>query len=133
MRTPPVSRLARGAAQGVPAIVGAARRGGGGLPDGVLDQLVSAIVVEDEEIGPNRYIARLGVLFDRDRASSILGVSAAIDRSPPMVVIPIVWSTGVGTGFEQRTAWQEAWARYRTGQSEVDDIRPAGTVPIRCC
>lgn len=103
--------------------------GGGGLPDGVLDQLVSAIVVEDEEIGPNRYIARLGVLFDRDRAASILGVSAAIDRSPPMVVIPIVWSTGVGTGFEQRTAWQEAWARYRTGQSEVDYIRPAGNGP----
>ncbi len=103
--------------------------GGGGLPDGVLDQIVSAIVVEDEEIGPNRYIARLGVLFDRDRTSSLLGVSAYVNRSPPMVVIPVVWSTGVGTAFEQRTAWQEAWARYRTGQSEVDYIRPAGNGP----
>jgi len=90
---------------------------------------VSAIVVEDEEIGPNRYIARLGVLFDRDRTSSLLGVSAYVNRSPPMVVIPVVWSTGVGTAFEQRTAWQEAWARYRTGQSEVDYIRPAGNGP----
>ena len=103
--------------------------GGGSLPDGALDQIVSAIVVENEEIGPNRYVARLGVLFDRDRASSILGVSAEVNRSSPMVVIPVVWSTGVGTGFEQRTAWQEAWARYRTGQSEVDYIRPAGTGP----
>lgn len=108
-----------------------ARLGAGAqsLSDGALDQIVSAIVVEDEEIGPNRYIARLGVLFDRDRASSLLGVSAYINRSPPMVVIPVVWSTGVGTAFEQRTAWQEAWARYRTGQSEVDYIRPAGNGP----
>ncbi|KQT32453.1 hypothetical protein ASG29_11780 [Sphingomonas sp. Leaf412] len=107
------------------------RLGGGGaaLPDGVLDQVVSAIVVDSEEIGPNRYIARLGVLFDRDRAASLLGISAYTSRSSPMVVIPVVWSTGVGTAFEQRTAWQEAWARYRTGQSEIDYIRPAGNGP----
>ncbi|NJR78970.1 heavy-metal-associated domain-containing protein [Sphingomonas corticis] len=103
--------------------------GGGTLPDGVLDQLVSAIVVDEEQIGPTRYIARLGVLFDRQRAASLLGVSADVRRSPPMVVVPVVWSTGVGTAFEQRTAWQEAWARYRTGQSEVDYIRPAGNGP----
>ena len=35
------------------------------LPDGVLDQIVSSINVEREQIGPNRYIADLGVLFDR--------------------------------------------------------------------
>ena len=31
------------------------------LPDGTLDQIVSSINVEREEIGPNRYIADLGV------------------------------------------------------------------------
>ena len=103
--------------------------GGGGATDGTLDSIVSAIVVDREQIGPNRYIARLGVLFDRARTSALLGVSAFVSRSPPFVVVPVQWSTGVGTTFEQRTVWQEAWARFRTGGSTIDYIRPAGTGP----
>lgn len=104
--------------------------GGGGLvSDGTLDSIVSGIVVENEQIGPQRYIAKLGVLFDRGRAGSILGISAYADRSPPMIVIPVEWSGGVGRVFEQRTEWQQAWARYRTGNSTIDYVRPSGTGP----
>ena len=107
------------------------RLGGDGamLSDGTLDSIVSGIVVEHEEIGPNRYIAKLGVLFDRARAGSILGISAYADRSPPMLVIPVQWSGGVGQVFEQQTEWQQAWARYRTGGSAIDYVRPSGTGP----
>lgn len=114
------------------AFVQLARRlgaGGGAVPDGTLDAIVSSIVVGEEQIGPTRYVARLGVLFDRERTAGLLGVSSYVNRSPPLVVIPVVWSTGVGTALEQRTAWQEAWARYRTGNSEVDYVRPAGNGP----
>src|SRR4029450_104712 len=45
------------------------------LPQLTLDGLVSSIVVEQEQIGPNRYIASLGVLFDRARAGELLGVA----------------------------------------------------------
>jgi hypothetical protein len=101
--------------------------GGGGLvSDGTLDQLVSGIVVENEQIGPNRYIARLGVLFNRARAASLLGISAYSDRSRPMLLVPLQISAGVETVFEQRSEWQEAWARYRTGNSSVDYVRPSG-------
>lgn len=105
------------------------RLGGGGalVSDGTLDSMVSGIVVENEQLGPNRYVARLGVLFSRARAGSILGVSAEATRSPPMLAIPIEISGGVATGFEQKTAWQEAWLRYRTGNSLIDYIRPTGT------
>ncbi|MEG3164119.1 heavy-metal-associated domain-containing protein [Sphingomonas sp. PB2P19] len=104
--------------------------GGGGLvSDGTLDSIVSGIVVENEQIGPDRYIAKLGVLFDRGRAGSILGISAYSDRSPPMLVIPVEWSGGVGRAFEQPTAWQQAWARFRTGNSSLDYVRPAGSGP----
>lgn len=103
--------------------------GGAAMSDGTLDSIVSSIVVEQEQIGPTRYVARLGVLFDRERTSGLLGIASFVTRSPPLVVIPVVWSTGVGSAFEQRTAWQEAWARYRTGNSEIDYIRPAGTGP----
>ena len=103
--------------------------GAGTLPDGTLDSIVSSIVVENEQIGPNRYVARLGVLFDRARTAGLLGVSAAVSRSSPFLVVPVQWSTGVGTVFEQRTLWQEAWARFRTGSSAIDYVRPTGTGP----
>ncbi|MFK3888004.1 heavy-metal-associated domain-containing protein [Sphingomonas sp. NPDC079357] len=103
--------------------------GAGALPDGTLDSIVSSIVVENEQIGPNRYVARLGVLFDRARTAGLLGVSAAVSRSSPFLVVPVQWSTGVGTVFEQRTLWQEAWARFRTGSSAIDYVRPTGTGP----
>ncbi|SFP37709.1 hypothetical protein [Sphingomonas rubra] len=104
--------------------------GGGGLvSDGTLDQLVSGIIVENEQIGPQRYIARLGVLFDRARAGSVLGVAVYADRSTPMLVMPVEWSAGVGQVFEGRSAWQAAWARFRTGNSSIDYVRPAGTGP----
>lgn len=103
--------------------------GGGSLGDGALDSIVSGIVVENEELGPHRYVARLGVLFDRGRAAAILGVAGSITRSPPMLVIPLQVSGGVAAVFESRTPWQQAWARYRTGNSAVDYVRPSGTGP----
>ncbi|OWK33999.1 hypothetical protein [Sphingomonas dokdonensis] len=103
--------------------------GKGLVADSTLDSIVTGIVVENEQIGPKRYVARLGVLFDRNRTGALLGISNYVMRSPPMVVIPVVWSGGVATAFEQRTLWQEAWARYRTGGSAIDYIRPIGSGP----
>ncbi|MBB4154067.1 hypothetical protein GGQ80_001977 [Sphingomonas jinjuensis] len=105
------------------------RLGGGGelVSDGTLDQMVSGIVVEKEQIGPTRYIARLGVLFNRARAGGLLGIAAYADRSRPMLVVPLQVSGGVETVFERRNPWQEAWARFRTGNSAVDYIRPSGS------
>lgn len=100
---------------------------GPGLSDSALDGIVAGIIVEDEQIGPRRYIARLGVLFDRARAGAILGTSGNLLRSAPMLVIPVQWSGGVPQSFETRTEWQKAWARFRTGNSPVDYVRPTGT------
>jgi len=103
--------------------------GGGGLSDSALDSIVSGIVVENEQIGANRYVARLGVMFDRARAASILGVSGIVNRSPPVLVIPVEWSGGAPQVFERKTDWQEAWARFRTGNSVIDYVRASGTGP----
>lgn len=101
--------------------------GAPGLNDSALDQIVSGIVVEQEQIGPNRYVARLGVLFDRSRAGAILGVTGEMTRSAPMLVVPVQWSGGTAQSFEARTEWQRAWARFRSAISPVDYVRPAGT------
>lgn len=104
--------------------------GQGGAPvlgDSALDGIVAGIVVENEQIGPNRYVATLGVLFDRARAGQILGVTGLVSRSAPMLVIPVQWSGGTPYVFEQRTEWQKAWARFRTGGSPIDYVRVSGT------
>jgi hypothetical protein len=97
------------------------------LPDGTLDQIVSSINVEREQIGPNRYIADLGVQFDRSRAAQYLGVEGAqTERSAPMLLIPVTISGGTATSVELRNAWQRAWAQFRTAQSPIDYIRVSG-------
>lgn len=100
---------------------------GPALGDSVLDGIVTAIVVEEEQIGPRRYVAKLGVQFDRVRAGQILGVSGRTLRSPPLLVIPVYSIDGMQQVFEQRSAWQRAWAEYNTGQSAIDYVRTAGT------
>ncbi|CAN5495787.1 hypothetical protein BH09PSE4_BH09PSE4_19670 [soil metagenome] len=100
--------------------------GGGAISDGALDSIVTGIIVENEEIGPNRYIARLGVMYDRGKAAAILGVANRMIRSQPMLVIPIEVSGGAAQAFEQKTAWDQAWARFRTGNSSVDYVRASG-------
>src|SRR5687768_14981886 len=87
------------------------------LPDSTLDGLVSSIIVEREQIGPTRYIADLGILFDRAKAGEMLGVGGERRQSPPMLLIPITISGGTATSVELKNAWQRAWAYYRTSQS----------------
>jgi hypothetical protein len=96
------------------------------LSDSTLDTLVSSIVVEREQIGPNRYIATLGVLFDRARAGELLGVPGQARRSAPMLLVPILVSGGSATSVELRNPWQRAWAQFRTSQSPIDYVRVSG-------
>jgi hypothetical protein len=97
------------------------------LPDGTLDQIVSSINVEHEQIGPNRYIADLGILFDRARAAAFLGVEGGeVRRSQPMLLVPIMVTAGTETGVELRNPWQRAWAQFRTSQSPIDYVRVSG-------
>ena len=98
------------------------------LPDGTLDQIVSSIDVDREQIGPNRYIADLRVEFDRGKAAAFLGVEGAqtAERSVPMLLIPVTVSAGTETSIELRNAWQRAWAQFRTASTPIDYVRVSG-------
>ncbi len=100
--------------------------GGPDLPDSQLDGLVSAIIVQREQLGPRRYIATLGVVFDRARAGGLLGGGGERSRSAPMLTMPVLVSGGTQTMFEVRNPWQRAWAEYQTGASAIDYVRPTG-------
>ena len=96
------------------------------LAEGTIDSMVSAVVIEREQMGPHRYIARLGVIFDRARAGEILGMSGERSRSAPLLIVPVTYSGGAATLFEVRTPWQRAWAEYQTANSSIDYVRPNG-------
>ena len=100
--------------------------GGPDLPDGRIESLVSAIVVQREQLGPHRYIATLGVIFDRARAGGLLGGGGQKARSAPMLTLPVLVTGGTQTMFEVKNPWQQAWAEYQAGASAIDYVRPSG-------
>lgn len=103
--------------------------GGPDMPDAQIAAMVSAIVIEHEQIGPHRYIASLGVIFARDRAGGYIGTgdTAAATRSAPLLTIPVLYSGGVAQVYEARGPWQAAWAQFNSGSSAIDYVRPAGS------
>ncbi|MBC2668888.1 heavy-metal-associated domain-containing protein [Novosphingobium piscinae] len=104
-----------------------AKAGGPQLADGQLEGLVSSVVIEREQIGPRRYIATLGVIFDRTRSGQfVAGASAVGTRSQPLLMLPLLYSGGVAQIYEVRTPWQAAWARFHAGASAIDYVRPTG-------
>ena len=96
------------------------------IPDSQLEGMVSAIVVEQERLGPRRYIATLGVVFDRARAGALLGGEGERTRSAPMLTLPVLITGGTQTMFEVRNPWQRAWAEHQFGGSAIDYVRPSG-------
>lgn len=101
---------------------------GPAMPDSQIEAMVSAVVIEHEQIGPRRYIAKLTISFDRGHAGQFVGGGDGVvmAHSAPMLVIPVLYSGGVAQVYEVRSPWQRAWAEFRTGTSPVDYIRPTG-------
>jgi len=101
--------------------------GGPAISDSQLEDMVSGVIIEREQLGPRRYIATLGVVFDRARAGGhIGGGNGPRAHSAPMLTIPVLYSGGTYTVYETRNAWQRAWAEYQAGASAIDYVRPAG-------
>jgi hypothetical protein len=102
------------------------------LSDSALDSIVSAIEVEREQLGANRYVASLAVVFDRARAAQYLGNLANLASSPPFLLMPVLQDAGVRMAYEPDSPWLQAWLRLRAGETPVDYVRirpsPADTL-----
>ncbi len=100
--------------------------GGPEMSDSQLEGMSSAIIIQREQIGPRRYIATLGVAFDRQRAGQFVGGKRNGARSAPLLTIPVLYTAGTAQVYEVRGPWQRAWAQYRAGDSRIDYVRPSG-------
>ncbi len=101
---------------------------GPAMSDGQIQSMVSAVVIEQELIGPRRYVAKLGVIFDRQRAGQFLSDAVSgRTHSAPLLVIPVLHSGGVAQVFEVKGVWQKAWANFNAGTSPIDYVRPTGS------
>ena len=104
-----------------------AKAGGPAMSDGQIQGMVSAVVIEREQIGPKRYVATLSVVFDRARAGQFIGgTNGGRAHSSPLLVIPVLHSGGTSQVFEVKGQWQKAWAEFRASNSPIDYVRPTG-------
>lgn len=105
------------------------KAGGPPMDEATIESMVSAVVIEREQVGPRRYIATLGVVFDRARAGQYLGASRGTvgQSSAPLLVIPVLRSGGTSQVYEVRGPWQAAWAAFQAGNSPIDYVRPTGS------
>jgi hypothetical protein len=100
--------------------------GGPDLPQAQIESMVSAILIQSERVGPRRYVATLGIVFDRKRAGALLGAEGERAHSAPMLTLPVLIEGGTETMYEVRNPWQRAWAEFQAGTSAIDYVRPVG-------
>ena len=105
----------------------------GGLPaaaprlsDGTIESMVAGVEIEAERFSLTRYIGRLAIVFDRDRASGYLG-GAFGGAPPPMLLLPVMVDGGVRTVYQTKTPWLAAWLRFRDAASALDYVIPAAS------
>ena len=97
------------------------------LGDGAIDAMVSAIEIEGEQFSTTRYIATLGVVFDRARASRALAGTSGALHSGPMLLLPVFTDGGVSTLYHTKTPWLAAFQRFSDSLSPIDYVVAGGS------
>lgn len=97
------------------------------LPDNQLDSIVAGIESQGERFSTTRYIATLGVVFDRSRVAGFLSDAGGGLQSPPMLLLPVLQDGGVRTIHQQKTIWTAAWTRFRENVTPIDYVLAPGT------
>ncbi|HPU16166.1 MAG TPA: heavy-metal-associated domain-containing protein, partial [Polymorphobacter sp.] len=97
------------------------------LSDATLESIVAGIEVQGERFSMTRYIATLGVVFDRARASGYFtGIGGAL-HSEPMLLLPLLHDGGTRFVYERKTPWVLAWQRYAQMVSPISYVLASGS------
>ncbi|WP_416908843.1 MAG: heavy-metal-associated domain-containing protein [Polymorphobacter sp.] len=96
------------------------------LSDAQLDKVVAGIESQGERFSMTRYMATLGVVFDRLRIADYVGGLAGSLQSAPMLLLPVWTDAGATTIHHQKTPWADAWARFRLNVTPIDYVLAPG-------
>jgi hypothetical protein len=99
-----------------------------GLSPAEIGRMMASLSIEEERMGPGRYIARLTVRFLPERVRTALaqaGISYSEERAPPIVVLP-VWRDAQGTVAWSDNPWRSAWLALHAEEATVPVIVPLG-------
>lgn len=97
------------------------------MSDAALDAMIDSIEVQQERFGNGRYIATLGVVFDRVRAGRRLPAGARVLQSRPLLLIPVLREAGATSTLDPDSDWFAAWREFGAGTSVIDYVKPQGT------
>ncbi|MBV7257039.1 hypothetical protein KCG44_09615 [Pacificimonas sp. WHA3] len=108
-------------------LTGAGEAAAPGMSDAALDAMIDSIEVQEERFGDGRYIATLGVVFDRVRAGRRLPAGARVLQSRPLLLIPVLKEAGAVSTLDPDSEWFAAWREFGSDSSVIDYVKPQGT------
>lgn len=99
-------------------------------PADALDAMITGTQVEEEQIGPTRYVGRITYIFDGDKVGELLqaaGIPYVQVASQPMLVLPVtVDESGQPALWDEPNPWREAWTRRDWENRLVPFVDPLG-------
>jgi Uncharacterized protein conserved in bacteria (DUF2066) len=99
------------------------------LDPATLSVLVRGIDVHDERVSPQRYTARIVVVFDRALTRTFLqdqGVGFADVPGKPILIVPVFGVDGALRLWEPDNPWRAAWAKLAAAHGQ----QRRGLVPL---
>lgn len=99
-----------------------------GLSAAEIGRMMASLSIEEERMGPGRYIGRLTVRFLPDKVRNALartGIAYSEEQAPPIVVVP-VWRASQGPVAWADNPWRTAWLSLNAQDALVPVIVPLG-------
>lgn len=96
------------------------------LGDGVLNTLVRGIDIEQEYEVSSRYVARVAVAFNPQKAARYFGTADGAKRSAPTLLLTMLQDGGIVQGDSLENPWYRAWVRFSSSASLGNYVRPPG-------
>jgi len=101
------------------------------VPADELENMATALQIQDEKSSANRYIAGVSIQFDADSVRALLrgnDIEFTEARALPVLIVPVLTEGGQASLWTDPSPWLDAWARQDGSQHLVPPVVPFGDV-----
>jgi hypothetical protein len=92
-------------------------------------RLMASLSIEEEQVAPKRYIAKLAIRFLQNKTKALFaqyGARFAEKQSEPILVIPVWLTSESADMWGKKNPWRKAWDSLDTTNSLMPFIFPVG-------